>query len=191
MSQNIARPYDPFILPETHIYEAVRQFIYAYALPKLALENIYQGWQNRATLPPRTNEFATMYILRGTQVGTTIETFQADPDAVGVAGLHSLVELVIQLDFYSEDDKARQRARNIAMACRSTWGPLFFSQYGMSALYAEEVRDLSGVMDAQQYVRRFMTSLHLSLNEALFANFDHFEQVRVERLENVDVHHKP
>lgn len=194
MAQDVARPSNPAPIGEADIYEAVRQFVAAYALPALPLANIIQGWQNRAALPPGTNEYAVISILFDSQHGTTVETFTApDPDKTveGTIEYRGLVELFVQVDICSETDAARQRARRLAVVTRSPIGVQFFNDWGMSALFAEDVRDLSFIGDAKQFVRRYSTTLHLSINEGVTVDFPYFDTVEASRVENVDVHHKP
>lgn len=194
MSQDIARPANPAPLTEANIYEAVRQFINIYALPEIPVEHIIQGWQNRMSLPTGTNEFAVMSIIFDTQHGTTVETFEAqNPDKTvpGILTVKGLVELAVQVDICSETDVARQRARRLAVVTRSSIGVQHFNEWGLSALYAEDVRDLSFVGGEKQYVRRYMTTLHLSINEGVTVAFPYFDTAKTSRVENVDVHHKP
>lgn len=194
MTQDIARPHDPKPIVEADIYEACREFVATYALPSLPMEHIIQGWQNRSSLPPGTNEYAVISILFDLQHGTNVETFTAtDPDKVpdGVLEIRGLVEISVQIDFCAEGDVARQRARRLAIVTRSSAGVQFFNDWGLSALYADDVRDLSFIGDANQFVRRYYTTLHLSMNEGITAEFPYFDTVKVSRLENVDVYHKP
>lgn len=194
MNQDIAHPSKPAPLTEADLYEACRQFVATYALPSLPLDNIIQGWQNRASLPAGTNEYAVISVLFDTQHGTNVETFYAnDPDKTpdGFLAVSGLIELFVQVDFCSEGDVSRQRARRLAIVTRSPIGVQFFNDWGMSSLFAEDVRDLSFIGDAKQFVRRYSTTLHLSINEGVFVEFPYFDTVRASRVENVDVHHKP
>lgn len=192
--KDIARPFNPAPLSEADIYTACKDFVLAYGLPALPPDNVIQGWQNRAALPAGTNEYAIISLLFDTQHGTTVETFKADaPDTAppGQITAKALVEVQAQIDFCSRDDAARQRARRLAVVTRSGIGVQFFNDRGLSCLYADNARDISFVGDAKQFVRRWMTVLHLTLWEGVTADFDYFNRVSVSRLENVDVHHPP
>lgn len=183
-----ARPKNPAPLDESAIYDACKAFVLAYALPALDESCIIQGWQNRASLPPGTNEYAVISILFDTQHGTTVETFSADEDGAGRLAISGLIEVQVQVDFCAETDVARRRARRLATATRSSVGPQFFAGYGMSALYADDARDLSFVGDANQLVRRYATTLHLTYWSGNSVELPYFTAVGV-RVENVDVHH--
>lgn len=190
---NDARPTNQRPVTEADVYEAVRQFILAYGLPGYPLANIYQGWQNRAALPTE-NEYAVMSILWMQQHGTAVEFFTApDPDesVPGELTVKALTEIVVQVDFCSEDDTARQRADRLSVVTRSSLGVMHFSDFGLSSLYADNVRDLSFVGGEEQFVRRYTATLHLSTNNGVTADFDYFNKVQMERIENVDVHHPP
>ncbi|MDR2075641.1 MAG: hypothetical protein LBP61_01720 [Desulfovibrio sp.] len=193
MSQaDIARPFNPAPLPEAGIYKAVQSFVLAYALPALDPANVIQGWQNRASLPPGTNDYAVISVLFDLRHGSIVETFRADdpdPAIPGVLTLRGLIEVSVQVDFCAENDTARQRARRLALVTRSSVGVRFFNERGMSALYADDARDISFVGDANQFVRRWMTTLHLTLVEGVSVNLDYFDRAKISRIENVDVHH--
>jgi hypothetical protein len=189
---DIARPVNPAPLPEADIYAAVRAFVLTYALPALPPAVVIQGWQNRASLPPGTNEYAVISILYDMRHGTAVEEYAWNRDApeeIGRISVRELVEVAVQADFCAEDDTARQRARRLATVTRSGIGVRFFNDRGMSALYADDARDISFVGDAKQFVRRWMTTLHLTLVEGVVAGFEAFDKARVSHLENVDVHH--
>lgn len=193
MATTDARPANTRIVTEADVYEAVRQFVFKYALPGVPLGNIYQGWQNRAALPAG-NEYTVISILWTTQHGTAVEDFEADdPDktAPGALTVKALREIVVQVDFCSESDIARARADRLSIITRSSLGVMHFNDYGLSSLYADNVRDLSFVGAESQFVRRYAATIHLSLNNGVTADFDYFDKVQMERIENVDVHHPP
>jgi len=189
---SIAKPENPFPLAGGDIYEACRDFVLTYALPLLLPSNVVQGWQNRLVLPPGAGDYAVISILHDKQHGATIEEFQAansDPNAPGLLIIKGLVEVAVQVDFCAEDDTARQRARRLAIVTRSSIGARFFKDYGMSALFADDVRDISSESDAEQLIRRWTTTLHLTLTEGISVEVPYFNQARVGHLENVGVHH--
>lgn len=191
---DIARPSNQEPLDEAGIYAACKAFVLTYGLPALAPDNIIQGWQNRAALPAGTNEYAVVSILFDRQHGTTVETFAASESNTvppGKVTASALVEVNVQIDFCSKNDTARTRTRRLALVARSSLGVQFFNDRGMSCLYADDARDISFVGDAQQFVRRWMTTLRLTLWEGVSADFDYFNRVAISRLENVDVHHPP
>lgn len=192
MNQDIAQPENPAPLNESSIYAACRQFVFQYALPSMLFDNIIQGWQNRASLPAGTNDYAVISILFDTQHGTTVEDFVAqNPDKTvpGILTLRGMIELQVQIDICAENDVARQRVRRLAVVARSSIGVQHFNNWRMSSLYADDVRDLSFVGDAKQFVRRYSTTLHLSINEGVTVEFPYFDTAKMSRVENVEVHH--
>ena len=191
---DIARPINPAPIDEASVYEAVRDFVRAFIFPALAPASVIQGWQNRASLPPGTNDYAVISVLYDMRHGTTVEEYawnKAAPEEIGLLSVAALVEIAVQVDFCAENDTARQRARRLATVTRSSIGTQFFHDRGMSALYADDARDISFVGDASQFVRRWMTTLHLSLVEGVTAEFEAFDKATMSRVEDVDVHHKP
>lgn len=194
MSQDVARPFDPTPVAEVDIYEVCRQFVLEYGLPALSPEHVRQGWQNKASLPAGTNEYAIISILSEVRHGTTVETFDApDPskDDPGNLSLNALMELLVQIDFCSIDDTARRRAQRLAIVSRSSVGPMFFNDRGMSLLYADDAKDISFVGSENQFVRRYMVTLHATISEGVAVKYDYFDTVKMERVEDVDMHHKP
>ena len=185
---DIARAENPTPIVEGDIYKACKAFILAYALPALDPAHVIQGWQNRAALPPATNEYAVMSILYDKQHGSTVMLTDRDS---GLTAIKGLIEVAVQIDFCSDDDTARQRTRRLAIVTSSCAGVHFFHDYGLSALYADDARDISFVGDAKQFVRRWMTTLHLTLIEGVVVDFGYFDHVEMNRVENVNVHHKP
>lgn len=196
-------PLNPAAVSEPDVYKAVKAFIAQYGLPAMPPatpkipSRIYQGWVNRAALPP-DNEYAVMSIISHFRRGTNVETFDASQAAIDEDGVLTTSELIlcdVQIDFCSDPhtgrDFARRRAQSIETVARSSLGPQFFAQYDMGCLYATDARDLSFVGDAEQYVSRWMTTIRLSFVTAVSAELPWFDAVNLKRLENVDVHHKP
>lgn len=196
-------PLNPAAVSEPDVYKAVKAFIAQYGLPAMPPatpkipSRIYQGWVNRAALPP-DNEYAVMSIISHLRRGTNVETFDASQAAIDEDGVLTTSELIlcdVQIDFCSDPhtgrDFARRRAQAIETAARSSFGPQFFAQYNMGCLYATDAQDLSFVGDAKQYVSRWMTTVRLSFWTAVSAELPWFDAVNLKRLENVDVHHKP
>jgi hypothetical protein len=149
---------------------------------------------NSPSLPPGANEYAVISVLFTTQHGTAIEEFHApDPDksVPGVLTLVALSEARAQVDICGENDLARRRARGLALVLRSCIGVQFFNDYGLTALYADDVSDLSFIGDAKQFVRRYTTTLHLGFWTGISAGFDYFDTAAVSRLEDVDARHNP
>lgn len=183
------------------IYAAVFAFIEKFAVPLMPAApttgRIFRGYSNRMVLPP-DNEYAVMTIVGQHRRGTNVETFDARKAAANEDGDAELSELVIcdvQIDFYSPThtgtEAARMRAQAVETVGRSPWGVRFFAEKGIKCLYCDDVRDLSAVTDAAQYVSRWSVTLHLAFRASVTAKLPWFDAVQIERLENVDVHHPP
>ena len=176
-----------------NIYEAVGRFLLKYAVPAVPQENIYKGFKNRVALPKGTNEYIIMTLLNQVRHGTNVDTYSATGLPVTADGINTtkqLVELAVQIDCYSDSHDGRQRATAIEMMARSPHGVQFFNQFGMSCLYADDVRDLTGVTDADQFVYRYMTTLHLTYWAQIDQTLPWFDAVDVD-LKNVDVTFPP
>ena len=182
------------LLDEAALYRAVYDFVRIFGYAGVENPDIYQGWQNRAALPPGSNEYAVISVLGNYRRGTNVRGFQARSDASETAedewAVVELVECDVQVDFCSDSDKARRRAQAVETVARDPIGVDFFRNRGVGCLYATDVRDLSFIGDATQFVRRYMTTLRLSYWTGVSIPLDAITAVDL-RIENVDVHHPP
>lgn len=182
-------PVEPTHVGVPDIYEAVGRFLLKFAVPAVAQNCIYKGYNNRVSLPKGTNEYIIMTVLNHTRHGTNVYNFDASKAGTledGIETTSELVEVEVQIDFYSDSDAGRQRATAIEMMARSPYAAQHFKQFGLSCLYADAVRDLTDVTDADQFVYRHMTTLHLTYTAAIAMKLPWFDAVNV-NLKNVDV----
>ena len=180
---DIAQPSNPVAIGEADVYAACAAFIEEYA----GIERVYQGWQNRSALPAGTNVYAVVSLLLSKPTMTPVERMHEVEDFYEVSRCN---ELQIQIDVCGENDAARQKAQMLHLAVSSSIGIQFFEKKGLSVLYADDVKDLSFVGDAQQFVRRNMVLLHCSTWSRFTVNYDAFDKARA-RIEDVDAHHHP
>lgn len=180
-------PTNPVRVTWPDVIAAVQAFLNKYT--GVQLDHIICGNYNRAALP-NTDEIVLYYPLRYERHGTNVETFDAaavEPGQDGSLKNSTLVEVVFQVDCYSANGvNAMQRAQAVETIARSSGGVQFFNQYNISCLYATDIRDLTATMDAEQYVWRFMTELHLSFWSTVKQGLPWFEATSLE-LKNVDV----
>lgn len=171
---------------------AVKAFIHAFALPRLEESCLFAGFANRTALPPGHNEYAVYTLLMSNRHGSNVTSFtQAGPDKNGTLTIKKLVRVTMQLDFCSDSTNSMTRAQGIETIANSPLGVQFFKAHGLSCLFATNPQDISGVEDAAQYVRRTTMELHLSYWDGVCLPQEGFDQVQVNRIENVDVHHPP
>lgn len=186
-------PIEPVHVNVPDIYEAVGRFLLKYAVPSVSQDCIIKGFQNRIALPKGTNEYIIMTVLNHVRHGTNVYEFDArkvSQDQDGAEITKELVEVEVQIDCYSDSDAGRQRATAIEMMVRSPYAVQFFKQFGMSCLYADDVRDLTGVTDSDQFVYRHMVTLHLTYTSVISQKLPWFDAVNVD-LKNVDVKFPP
>lgn len=193
MSQAIAQPTNPERVPVGRLKDAIYDFTAMYALPAVSTDNIFWANQNRAALPAGLEDFISLYIVSQVRHGTAIEALvlgeEGNPDKIGI---QSLFEYLIQIDLYSNSlNFARDRAMTIANVGRSSIGPQFFNQYGCSLLYVDDPRDMTAVMDSQQYVQRYLVQIRCTMPEVTTVEMQMANTVAMERVELVDAHHKP
>ena len=186
-------PTNPTHVGVPPVYEAVGRFLLKYAVPAVPQANIIKGNQNRIALPKGSNEYIIMTVLNHFRHGTNVYEFDARQvplEADGTDITKELVEIEVQIDCYSDTDAGRQRATAIEMMARSPYAVRFFKQFGMSCLYADDVRDLTNVTDSDQFVNRYMTVLHLTYWATIAQALPWFDAVNVD-LKNVDVTFPP
>lgn len=201
MSQaDIATPTNPAIATTGQLQDALYDFVMFYGLPALDGANIYHANQNRLSLPEGLEEYATIYVMSPVRHGTAVERMIPGEDtAPDNLSITALFEYLVQIDFYSVDARARQRAMTVANIGRSSIGPQFFQKYGVSLLYVDDPKDMAFVGDTQQYVQRWMLTLRVTMPEVTTVEFPGFDVVdlggeqhgRPGFFENVDVHHRP
>lgn len=180
-------PTNPVRVTWPGVIATVQAFLSKYT--GVQLDNVICGNFNRAALP-NTDELVLYYPIRFERHGTNFETFDAaavKPGQDGALKSSTLVEVVFQVDCYSADAiTAMQRAQAVETIARSSSGVQFFKQENISCLYASDIRDLTATLDADQYVWRFMTELHLSFWSTVEQGLPWFDAVDVD-LKNVDV----
>ena len=151
--------------PTPDIYGAVYDYVLAYGLPSLAPENIYRGWQNRSALPANSNEYAVISVFESSRRGTNVEILLntgAEEDEPEIYQSRAYFEVRVQVDLLSDSDLGRQRAITLVTAARSSLGVNFFKPYGITCQYAEPIREIPQIDEANQFVRRYATSLRLA-----------------------------
>ena len=178
----------PQPLPTPNVYEAVYDFIMMYALPLLNPDNIVIGWENRFTLPPDTNDYAVMTLIANTRRGTNVTEY--DPQAETLKKLKlSIVDVQIDLCSDSESN-AFNRANALATVASDEIGTSFFEQYGISCLNADDPKGLETVSSSNQFIYRYMLTLHLSYWSGVIVSVPYANTIKF-NIENVDVHHPP
>lgn len=179
------------------VYGALYDFVLAYGLAAggpLPEDNIYRGWENRSALPAGSNEYAVITVAGTTRRGTGTETINniGSPDNEPEQyQIRTWYEVLAQVDFCSDTDVARQRVYSLDSIFRSTVGVNFFSAYGITAQYADNIQELTFVDEADQYVKRYALTLHLGYWAGVDVESSWFDTVDLNRVEDVDAHHPP
>ena len=169
---------------------AVRSFLLEFATPELKDEkHVLFGYVNEQSIPPDQNDFCVATIISMVRSGTTIEDYS--DSAEDQMGLREYVNAIVQIDCYSEDIfNARDRIQTYEMIARSSKGVEHFRQYGIDCQYAENVRNLSGLLDSADYVSRWSMELRLGYMKVVKSKQQYFETVKP-ALINVDVKFRP
>ena len=178
---------------------AVNDFILAFVknneVTALPQKNIIIGWQNVVSaLPKKSQEYAVLTLLSTIRHGTNIHNYQhAEGDTGLVNTVGRMAEHIVQVDFCSArpqqgEEVARTRAEIMEMLHRDSTATEFYKTYGFSSCYAEDVRPMPFQNESEQWVARYIVTLHLSGWTATNIDQRSFESVGL-YLENTDVHH--
>lgn len=183
----------------TDVLGAVNDFILAYVgnneVGLLTQPQVVRGWQNVVSaLPKDSQEYAVLTLLSTTRHGTNVHQYTyADGDTGLVDTVSRMAEHMVQVDFCSAypqqtEDVARIRAEIMEMLTRDRVATAFYATFGFSSCYAEDVRPMPFQNEAEQWVTRYIVTLHLSGWTATNIDQASFNEVGL-YLENVDVHH--
>lgn len=177
------------LLSDATIYRAVKD-VELLLMPDIEAGQVLAGNQNNLALP-NSRDYVVNTIIAHREIGTPVESYAwSEENGMGVQ-IARLVEVSVQVDVYSDkSEAARMRAETLAMVARSTPACDFFAQYGVSTLYADDARNTTVVVDENQYVQRWTTSLHLTYTHRVRLDVEGFAAVNV-GVKNVDVHYPP
>lgn len=169
------------------VYKAVKDFELLVMQPPLEATHVLAGNQNNLALP-KSREYVINTIIGHREIGTPVEKYEWDAvsQAMGVV-ISRLIEMTVQVDAYSDEaEAARMRAECVATVARSTPACDFFRKYGISSLYADDARNTTAVVDEDQFVQRWTTTLHLTYTHKVRLDVDSISAVAV-GVQNVDV----
>ena len=178
---------------------AVNDFILTYVknneVKALKQKAVIIGWQNVVSvLPKNAQEYAVLTLLATQRHGTNVRYRQnAEGDNGFVETISRMAEHMVQVDFCSArpqqgEEVARLRAEIMEILHRDRTAIEFYKKYGISSCYAEDIRPMPFQNESEQWVARYIVTLHLSGWTATNIEIDTFSDVGV-YIENVDVHH--
>lgn len=175
---------------QADILNALIGFCYQYSAPALPDEmHVVDGFGNNRTLPKDGNDFCVVTPIRQARSGTNIERWESDGEAL--EELAEYVDLDVQIDVYSTNIfDALERAAAYETVARSDFGVQHFAAFGIDCLYADDVQNLTAVMDSKQYVSRWSLVLHLGYWKRVKLAQDFFKTAIVDVI-NVDTKFKP
>lgn len=178
-------------ITEAQLFCGVEQFLLNFSTPPLAADGLHviPGNANDQSLPADGGDFCIYTPIYFGRRGTNVEEWQAEPiDAVNYC---EYVETVWQIDCFSQSMvNAQQMAQTFELIARSEAGVNFFKPLHIDCLFAENLRNLSLIVDSKKYVARWCFELHLGFWKQVQVPFDYFTSVDV-NVVNVDVKFPP
>ena len=179
-------------LSEERIYAAIKA-LEKLLCPDVPERNIRAGNQNDMALPAGSNEYIINTIVAHEMHGTPIVDY---PPLNGPLSrlneiVRQLAEIQVQIDCYSgRAEPARLRAQTIAAIARTTPGHDFMNTFGVSSLYADTPTNLTVVGDANKFVHRWTTTLHIVYWHTVDLDVESFNAALI-GVQNVDVRFPP
>lgn len=178
-------------ITEAQLFCGVEQFLLNFSTPPLTADGLHviPGNANDQSLPADGGDFCIYTPIYFGRRGTNVEEWQAEPiDAVNYC---EYVETVLQIDCFSQSMVyAQQMAQTFELIARSEAGVNFFKPLYVDCLFAENVRNLSLIVDSKKYVARWCFELHLGFWKQVQVPFHYFTSVDV-NVVNVDVRFPP
>lgn len=178
-------------ITEAQLFCGVEQFLLNFSTPPLAADGLHviPGNANDQSLPADGGDFCIYTPIYFGRRGTNVEEWQAAPtEAVNYC---EYVETIWQIDCFSQSMvNAQQMAQTFELIARSESGVNFFKPLFIDCLFAENVRNLSLIVDSKKYVARWCFELHLGFWKQVQVPFHYFTSVDV-NVVNVDVKFPP
>lgn len=138
------------------------------------------------SLPPNSKTFVVNTVLSDTGHGMPVRRMVGDRWE-----MRELMEVSAQVDIYSDDSEtARNLAQSLKTFIFSGEAVDFLRPHGFGALYAEDVRNLTGVGDDGIPQPRWGTTVRLTYWHLVGTPAESFNAVNVDA-QNVDVLYKP
>lgn len=154
---------------------AVYEFIAAFT--SIDRNNIIKGWQNTNILPPLTESYAVFTSINAKRRGTNEEIYIPD-DNVLILEKSNMVDY--QIDIVATDAvSARNNISALETVARSAAGVEFFNNYNINLLYAEDARAIETISKTDNYVNRYMLTLHLEEINTVTKQQVYFDNVRI------------
>ena len=176
-------------ITQSQLVKSVRDFCLNFASPALKdIDHVIVGYTNNLTLPSDGNDFCVVTPISERRLHTTKETDSKDVDSVH---LSEYLETVVQIDCYSTNRKdARTRVESYELVARSRYGVDHFKKYQVDCQHADICRNTTAILDSDQYVSRWTTTLTLGIWKQVEITQDYFTDIDPELI-NVDAQFKP
>lgn len=137
--------------------DAVARFIYWLGIAPP--ERIRFAYQNFQTLPFDDNRYVIVTDVGRRRVGRSCEKFDPIEDVIN---LYEYTEITLQIDIFDPIlEMAIENAQKIDTIALTEHGVNFFKRYGLSCLYADDVRPSSTEMEDGLFIGRATTTLYL------------------------------
>lgn len=137
--------------------DAVARFVYWLSIAPP--ERIRLAYQNFQTLPLGDNRYVIITDIERRRVGRSAQKHDPVKDVID---LYEYTEITVQIDVFDPImEMAIESAQKIDTVALTEHGVNFFKRYGLSCLYADDVRPSSTELEDGLFIGRATTTLHL------------------------------
>lgn len=158
--------------------DAVARFLYWLGIAKP--RQIRFAYQNFQTLPPGDDCYVIITDIGRRRVGRSCEEYDSFKDELV---LKEYTEIDLQIDVFDPIlEKAIEKAQRIDTVALTEHGVKFFNRYGLSCLYADDVRPSSIDSEDGLFLGRATTTLHLGAWFKTYLPYYAAESIEVSQL---------
>lgn len=173
-----------------NLIPALVDFITTFATPALIdSDHVLNGFERNITPPKDKQDFCVIQPISRTRRGTTVQEYDKTGDEV--VRLKEYVDLDVQIDCYSRNlFDAASRAQTLETVARSFAGVDSFAKHNIDCQYADNVQNLTAILDEAQYQTRWRLVLRLGYWRTVQLDQPFVDALDVD-VHNVDVRFPP
>lgn len=159
----------------SNLQQSVYEFIAAYT--NIEKNNIIKGWQSTSLLPASSENYAVFTVINEKRRGTNVEEYDPANEKVRVTKSNIIS---VQIDIVAKTNRQAQvNAAMLETMARSSYGVDFFKKYDIGLFYADDARAIETISKTDNFVNRYMLTLHLEEINAVTVSQEYFDKVEV------------
>lgn len=170
---------DP-VLVQDSIFKAIKDVIKNFT--SLTDETkMFSGFSNRIP-EDKANDYCVISILNSSRVSTPrVERVTTEEDIT--VNVSDPLRCLVQIDFYGK--YAQNRAETIVAMSRTPEAVSVCEEYGVTPLYSDEAKNLTGISGESQYVLRYSVDLNMFYNAEVTFEGSGFDEASITKTEGI------